>query len=347
MTQTAARSPHCVAVILAIQSACVVGASATQDGSAPPAPAPAAAAPLNPGTDVLTLKSGRKLEGEVLKRTDKRVWLDVGADVLVFDMADVADVTNDASGAPVRTVEQSLYSVAVDLPELSPKEHAKIIGPAVIKVSTPSGLGSGVIIHRDGFAITNAHVVQGETNLRATIWVAQPDGSLKRTELSDVELIAVNNQIDLALVKLKSPDGSPFPIAPIVGSDGLEVGQPVFAIGNPLGLERTLTQGVVSTTSRNFDGLTYIQTDTPINPGNSGGPLFNTRGEVIGITNMGIRGGEALGFAIPARYVTDFIRNREAFAYDKNNPNSGHNYLQPPPRKDFSAPPQLRDSSSR
>jgi serine protease Do len=346
MTHFAARLSVAFAASLSVAVTC--GARA-QDGGALPAPtsAPADSASDGATTDVITLKSGRKLEGEVLKRTDKRVWLDVGADVLVFDMSDVAEVTSGTSGASVRAVEQSLYSIAVDLPELSPKEHAKIIGPAVIKVSTPSGLGSGVIIHRDGFAITNAHVVQGETNLRATIWVAQPDGSLRRTELSDVELIAVNNQIDLALVKLKSPDGSPFPIAPIVGSDALEVGQPVFAIGNPLGLERTLTQGVVSTTSRNFDGLTYIQTDTPINPGNSGGPLFNTRGEVVGITNMGIRGGEALGFAIPARYVTDFIRNREAFAYDKNNPNSGHNYLQPPPRKDFNAPPQLRDASSR
>ena len=128
-------------------------------------------------------------------------------------------------------------------------------------------------------------------------------------------------------------------------NEQLEIGQPVFAIGNPLGLERTLTQGVISTTQRNFDGLTYIQTDTPINPGNSGGPLFNSRGEVIGITNMGILGGEALGFAIPARYVKDFIQNREAFAYDKDNPNSGHNYHRPPPRRLFDVPPQLRDGT--
>jgi serine protease Do len=202
-----------------------------------------------------------------------------------------------------------------------------------------------VIISPEGFAITNAHVVQGETNLRTTIWLPQPDGSLKRMEIEDVELLAVNNQIDLALIRIKHPDGKPFLFAPVVREDGLEIGQGVFAIGNPLGLERTMTQGVVSTTSRNFDGLTYIQTDTAINPGNSGGPLFNTRGEVVGITNMGIRGGESLGFAIPARYVKDFIRNREAFAYDRNNPNSGNNYLQPPPRKDFRPPEQVKDAS--
>jgi serine protease Do len=298
-------------------------------------------------TDVVVLKSGRKIEGDIIKRSDRRVWIDVGPDVLVFDMADVAEVQATNSTAVVKRTEDSLFSTMDNLPELPAREHAKLIGPAVIKVSTPGGLGSGVIISPEGFAITNAHVVQGETNLRTTIWLPQPDGSLKRMEIEDVELLAVNNQIDLALIRIKHPDGKPFLFAPVVREDGLEIGQGVFAIGNPLGLERTMTQGVVSTTSRNFDGLTYIQTDTAINPGNSGGPLFNTRGEVVGITNMGIRGGESLGFAIPARYVKDFIRNREAFAYDRNNPNSGNNYLQPPPRKDFRPPEQVKDASGK
>ncbi len=293
--------------------------------------------------DTLVMKSGSRLEGTIIKRNDRKVWLDVGPDVLVFDMEDVAEVKQAEAAADMQTVQDELYSHASNPPTLSPKEHAKRIGPAVIKVSTPGGLGSGVIIDKSGYAVTNAHVVQGETNLRVTVWFPQADGTLKRTEIEDVELIAVNNHVDLALVKIKHPDGKDFDFAAIVDKEKFDIGQPVFAIGNPLGLERTLTQGVISTTQRNFDGLTYIQTDTPINPGNSGGPLFNTKGEVIGITNMGIRGGEALGFAIPARYVKDFIRNREAFGYDKNNPNSGHNYHQPPARTDFTPPPQLDD----
>ncbi|MFM7052348.1 MAG: S1C family serine protease, partial [Planctomycetota bacterium] len=278
---------------------------------------------LGDGGDVVTLKSGASVSGTVLKRTDRRVWVDVGTDVLSFSMDDVASVESENASAKIETRLDSLFSTANGLAELPPREQAKNVGPAVIKVSTPSGLGSGVILSRDGYAITNAHVVQGETNLRATVWFGQADGTLKRTDIDDIELVAINNQVDLALVKLKHPDGKDFVFAPVQDAEKLEIGQSVFAIGNPLGLERTLTQGVVSTTQRNFDGLTYIQTDTPINPGNSGGPLFNTKGEVIGITNMGIRGGEALGFAIPARYVKDFIRNREAFAYDRNNPNSG------------------------
>lgn len=316
-----------------------VFALAAADDSTPPT---AASEDLS---DVVVLRSGSRLYGKVIKRTDSRVWLDVGPSVLNFEMSDVSAVESADAGINTRKVEESVFSTAVNAVTLSPKEHAKLIGSAVIKVSTPAGLGSGVIINRDGYAITNAHVVQGETNLRATVWIPQSDGTLKRIEIEDVEIVAVNNHLDLALIKMKHPQGAAFDIAPVVVEDKLEIGQPVFAIGNPMGLERSLTQGVVSTTQRNFDGLTYIQTDTPINPGNSGGPLFNTKGEVVGITNMGILGGEALGFAIPARYVKDFVRNREAFAYDKNNPNSGHNYHQPPPRRNFDAPPQLKDKS--
>ena len=297
--------------------------------------------------DEVLLDSGARLEGTVLKRTDAKLWLDIGPTVIEISMDDVAEVTS-ASGdsAPVVQREDDLFSIAQNPIELSPREHAKLIGPAVIKVGTPGGLGSGVIINEDGSAITNAHVIQGETALRATVWFPQPDGTLKRTVIEDIEIIAVNNHLDLALIKITHPDGQPFQFATVEPVDEVEGGQPVFAIGNPLGLERTLTQGVVSTRNRGLDGLSYIQTDTPINPGNSGGPLFNTHGEVIGITNMIIGGGQNLGFAIPARYVKDFVRNREAFAYDSFNPNSGRNYHDPPRRRNFTAPEMLRDGRS-
>ena len=129
-------------------------------------------------------------------------------------------------------------------------------------------------------------------------------------------------------------------------AETIEVGQMVFAIGNPLGLERSMSQGVISTKQRSFDGLTYIQTDAAINPGNSGGPLFNSQGEVVGITNMGITAAESLNFAIPTRYVKDFIRNREAFAYDEKNPNAGHLYHKPPKRSKNGVSSQLKDSNT-
>jgi len=321
----------------------ICGGSATlaqTDASAPPT-----VATTNLARDTVRLRLGGSVQGTILKRTDRKVWIDVGPGVLEFSMDDVADIQSDTANASENRVAVDIFSTATGLSDLPPREQTKLIGPAVIKVSTPGGLGSGVILSADGYAVTNAHVVQGETNIRATVWFAQADGTLKRTDIDDIELIAVNSQVDLALIRLKHPTGGTFEFAPVQDAEKLEAGQSVFAIGNPLGLERSLTQGVISTTQRNFDGLTYIQTDTPINPGNSGGPLFNTKGEIIGITNMGIRGGEALGFAIPARYVKDFIRNREAFAYDRNNPNSGHNYLKPPTRSNFEAPPVLKDAS--
>jgi serine protease Do len=306
----------------------------------------AAALLLPAAADTVKLKSGGTLQGKVLKQSEKTIWLDVGPDVLSFDMDDVDSVELAEVTETAVTKSESIFHTARNLRELPPKEQAKRIGPAVIKVSTPGGLGSGVIINEDGYAITNAHVVQGETNLRATVWLPQSDDTLKRIIIEDIEIIALNNHIDLALLKIKHPDDEKFPFAPLELDEQLDIGQTVFAIGNPLGLERTLSQGVISTSQRSFSGLSYIQTDAAINPGNSGGPLFNTRGEVIGITNMGILGGEALGFAIPARYVKDFIRNREAFTFDKDNPNSGHNYHKPPPRRNFETPPQLKDGTS-
>jgi len=297
--------------------------------------------------DTVTLKSGSVVQGQILKRTDRRIWVDIGPDVVVLDLEDVGEVKTAAPAQAATVAAEDLFFVSIESPTMSPKEHAKVIGPAVIKVRTPGGLGSGVIINREGHAITNAHVVQGETKLQATVWFPEPDGSLTRKDIDDVELVAVNSEMDLALVKIPKIDGREFVPAPLERDERLEIGQPVFAIGNPLGLERTLTQGVISTPRRSMGGRTYIQTDTPINPGNSGGPLFNTRGEVIGITNMKLMFGENMGFAIPARYVKDFLRNREAFAFDKSNPNSGYKYHDPPSRTREGAPPMLKDGTGK
>jgi len=112
-----------------------------------------------------------------------------------------------------------------------------------------------------------------------------------------------------------------------------------------LGLERTVTDGVISTKNRAFQGLIYIQTNADINPGNSGGPLFNLAGEVIGVTNMGYIFYGGLGFAIPVNYLKHFIDNREVFAYDKDNPNTGFRYLQPSPRRNKTKPKSLKEKN--
>lgn len=299
--------------------------------------------------DTITLNDGKTIMAPILKETSEKVWLDMGFDVLVVPRADIRSILR-ADPADAMTDEgdaSALFFTAAkgSLPESNPRELARTIGEAVIKVSTPSGLGSGFIIHPEGYAITNAHVIQGEQKLEVTLF-EQGEREFQRSTIEDVEIIAVNNHIDLALIKITRPDGRPFRYVPIQATEDLAAGEEVFAIGNPLGLERSLSTGVIATTQRNFEGLTFIQTTTQINPGNSGGPLFNLYGEVIGCTNMGIPSGEGLGFAIPARYIKDFIRNNDAFAYDKNNPNSGYNYLAGPPRTQFGKPSVLDDASS-
>jgi len=306
----------------------------------------ASAALSDEGLDRVTLTDGQLLEATILKETDEAVWVDLGHDVLRVPRARIETIERAEAPAPgEREVSaDALFRTAESLPVRSPERLAERFGDAVIKVSTPSGLGSGFIIHPDGYAITNAHVIQGETKIKATVF-SQEALEFRRDVIEDVEIVAVNNHLDLALIKLTHPEGEVFPAVYVQGIETLTAGEGVFAIGAPLGLERTLSRGVVATTQRNFEGITYIQTTTAINPGNSGGPLFNDRGEVIGVTNMKIPFGEGLGFAIPARYVRDFVRNYDAFAYDRDNPNSGYSYDEPPARRRFTAPPMLDDGT--
>jgi serine protease Do len=133
-------------------------------------------------------------------------------------------------------------------------------------------------------------------------------------------------------LRIEEKDAPKFSYVALGDSDKMAVGDTVFAIGSPLGLERTVTEGILSTKTRQFEGELYLQTTAQINPGNSGGPLFNLRGEVIGITNMKITFGEGLGFAIPIEAVKYFLNHRESFAYDNDNPSNPYHYLEPPSR---------------
>ncbi len=291
--------------------------------------------------DVVQLEAGGELHGTVIKQDERSLWIDVGPSIVRIDNNDVIDVrVSDPIEVPDNPTDAIFHTVESP-PDLSIRQQAARVKSSVVLVQTPSGTGSGVIVNGQGHVVTNAHVIQGEKDLRLVIWSPRKDGSLARRTIEDIEIEAVNNHLDLALLKLPTEDDQAYPWVPLELWESIEVGQPVFAIGNPLGMEQTTSQGVVSTTQRSFDGLSYIQTDAAINPGNSGGPLFNVSGEVVGITNMGILGGEALGFAIPTRYVKDFLRNREAFAYDPSNPNTGHRYHVPPPRQQGGLAPQL------
>ncbi|HZJ76218.1 MAG TPA: trypsin-like peptidase domain-containing protein [Oscillospiraceae bacterium] len=177
-----------------------------------------------------------------------------------------------------------------------------------------SGLGTGVIIDKRGYILTNSHVVRDGKAREVKVLVS--DGKQLKAEVLWNE-----TSLDLAIIKV---DGSNLPIAELGDSDEIEVGEIAVAIGNPLGLnfQRSLTQGVISGLNRTItdgsSGITIenlIQTDASINPGNSGGPLLNSKGQVIGINTVKVTSGEGLGFAIPintAKPIVDqFIEKGE------------------------------------
>lgn len=228
-----------------------------------------------------------------------------------------------------------LYRTA-DLKDSTIEQCALRCGEAVVMISSPGGLGSGFIITPDGYCITNYHVIAQETKIKATVFRKTETG-YEQKHYRDVRIIALNPFADLALLKIDSP-GETFKYVYLGRMEDVRTGQEVFAIGNPLGLTRTVSQGIVSTTNRNFEGDLYIQTTTSINPGNSGGPLFNLRGEVVGVTSMGYLFLSGLNFAIPVDTVQRFIINRDAFAYDEDNPNSGYRYHQPAGRVNHNPP---------
>jgi serine protease Do len=292
--------------------------------------------------DVIELKTGQKLEGDVLKESGGELVVDLGVDIVRIPVSQIKSRQGkgeaDKPAVDSKTEKHEIYSTA-ELPVRTIKELALKFGEGVVLVQTPSGLGSGFILDERGHCVTNYHVVEQETRIAVTIFHKNPVGEFVRRRIDDVAIVALNPFFDLALLQIPVQKDIKFQQVFLARDNDQREGDEVFAIGNPLGLERSVSQGIISTRNRNMAGMTFIQTTAEINPGNSGGPLFNLRGEVIGVTNMKLMFSEGLGFAIPVAYVKHFLDNRDAFAFDKNNPNSGFRYLEAPRRKNFSVVP--------
>src|SRR3990170_2933952 len=161
-------------------------------------------------------------------------------------------------------------------------------------------LGSGFIINKEGFILTNYHVVEHATEIIVTLSEDKKEYKAK--------VVGQDQKLDIALIRIK-PDDS-MPVAVIGDSEGLQIGEWVLAIGNPFGLGGTVTAGIVSQKGRIIGAGPYdnfIQTDASINPGNSGGPLFNMKGEVVGLNTAIIAGGQGIGFATPINMVKEIL----------------------------------------
>ena len=207
------------------------------------------------------------------------------------------------------SVEQGLTSLGVqigslddDLTLLKASAGADFSGiiedtvKSVVTIKTDISQGTGFIIEETGYIVTNAHVMEGAN----AAGIITHDG-----EIHNVALIGADSLMDIALLKIEGD----YEKLTLADSDDIQVGESVIAIGNPYGLEFTVTQGIVSQIHRTgSNGLSaYIQIDAPLNPGNSGGPLINKQGKAIGINNFKIGSGESLGFALESNYVKNTV----------------------------------------
>jgi serine protease Do len=300
--------------------------------------------------DMVQLKDNAAIVGKILTEKRDQVVIDIGYTVLVIPRSDIEKIARaDSAVAAARNAASPKTVAAADtkpvaemkpgfysannraMPEKTVRDLVNQLGEAVVQVRTPSGLGSGFIINDDGFLMTNFHVIEGETQISVAVYHMQ-NGQLEPKVYKQVRIVAVNKFQDMALLKIDDKDVPKFKFVLLGSADSLSVGESVFAIGSPLGLERTVTEGILSTKTREFEGELYLQTTAQINPGNSGGPLFNLAGEVVGITNMKITFGEGLGFAIPIEGVKYFLDHRDAYAYSNDNPSNPYRYLEPPSR---------------
>jgi len=217
-------------------------------------------------------------------------------------LAEELGLTASELRSSIETVEADLTSTSESLAELSAVsgDFSKIVEDAVrgvVSVLTDEGQGSGAIYSDDGYIVTNHHVIKTASNIE----VLFSDGSRV-----DAVLIGSNSVNDISLLKVDIDNLYNLDFG---NSNDVKIGQKVVALGNPLGLSFTVTEGIVSAKDRIIiDGAAgLIQTDVAVNPGNSGGPLLNKEGEVIGIVNAKLAGYEGLGFAIPSNIVVSDI----------------------------------------
>lgn len=197
--------------------------------------------------------------------------------------------------------------IALGQVSLTTAQIAKRIAPAVVVITgkTDSGdvLGSGFIVSKDGKIVTNLHVIRDMNSASA---------QLVNGEIFDsVSVLATDERRDLAIIMVA---GSNLPTLELGKSDTLTVGESVVVVGSPLGLESTVTAGILSAIRDSGDGLTLLQTDAAVNHGNSGGPLVNSNGQAVGVVSSILRSDSAQGlnFAIPINYVRELLNNLHA-----------------------------------
>jgi serine protease Do len=179
----------------------------------------------------------------------------------------------------------------------TPAEIAAISTPSVVSVRTDHSLGTGFVVSGDGLVASNLHVIAG--NSKITIVLAD------HREYDVVEIWSGDRQRDLVIMRIEAQK---LPVLSLGDSDAIHPGDAIVAIGHPLGLEDTVSNGLVSAIRKLDDDLTVLQISAPIAPGSSGGPIFNDHGEVIGVATAIMMGGQNLNFGVPITYVKELLK---------------------------------------
>jgi len=262
-------------------------------------------------TRPLLVREGERLAVDGYAGAARAVWWLAGTRAAArgetrADDATAADAPAAGPAGDGGDAAQADAGAPADRPERTPAEIFRELAPSVVNItmegrSEQRGGGTGFFLSADGMIATNAHVVHGARVLEVHTY----DGRVLR----EVELLAEDTGNDLALLLVRVT--TPAVVAPLADSDRVTVGERVVSIGNPLGLDYTLTDGIVSA-RRMWESRPMIQMSAPVSPGNSGGPLFNLRGEVIGVTTARAgsvwNGAENLNLAVPSNLVRRLIQ---------------------------------------
>jgi hypothetical protein len=190
--------------------------------------------------------------------------------------------------------------------KLTPAEIAARNTPAIVSIKTAKAMGTGFIVHKNGLVATNLHVVFGGGS---EILVTLSD----KREFPVTQVTGGSRKHDLILLKI---DAKNLPTIVLGDSDKMRPGDPVVAIGHPLGLEDTVSDGLVSALREVDDEMKVLQISAPIAPGSSGGPLFNERGEVIGVATAIINGGQNINIGVPSNYVKALMRQQDPISVE-------------------------------
>lgn len=255
--------------------------------------------------ETIKLKNGRSVEGKIVKKTDEYLKVDISGIPITYYFDEIESIDNKIIYIPKNTRSSSSNSYLK-----TPKDIFQSISPAVVYITTRTMtgedyLGSGFIVDSEGIVVTNYHVVQSAEEVNVKL----KDGTIYPA----TAVIHYDASQDICILKINAEN---LPAIPLGDSSSIAIGETIYCIGNPLGLEYSFSDGMLSG-MRDFQRLKWLQFTAPISPGNSGGPLINSQGEVIGVVTFQAATGQNLNFALAIDEIKPFISQQPKMIFQE------------------------------